>query len=347
MQQNLSKHLVLIGLTSLLGALFAINYVYFKDNTYFEYTETQQMMDTYVTVTVYHNDEDEAQDAIDAAFNRMREIENIASINNSSTEAYQLNENKKIDNPSPELLDLVEKSIYYYNITNGSFDITVQPLLELWAYDPDADTQFWDQNITTQQEAINETMQYIGSEKITITKGATTSIILQDNMSITLGGIAKGYAVDEAINVLRGMGIKYALINAGGDIATLGSKPNDKKWTVALQNPDDEDDYITNFKLKNMAIATSGNYERYFNKSKKVGHIMNPKTGFSAYDCSSVTIIAQNCTEADVLATAVFVMGPVAGLNFVNSYEGVETLIVGYDNNTDIYVSTDLEIYED
>ncbi len=344
MKKDLSKILVLISLSATLGALLTVNYLYFQDNTYYRYSETKEMMDTYVTITIYHNDENEAMDSIDAAFDEIKRIENIASIYNNSTEAYKLNQDKRIDNPPPELLELVQLSIHYWNITNGSFDITINPLLNLWSYDPNEDTQFWDLNQTQQEEAINETMKYIGSDKITICENK--SIILQKNMSITLGGIAKGYAIDCAINVLDDKGIKHALINAGGDIATLGDKPSGNKWSISLQNPQDEDEYITEFKLDNMSIATSGNYERYFNKSKNVGHIMDPKTGYSAYNSSSSTIIAKNCTSADVLATATFVMGPIKGINFINSLNGIESLILPYGNVTDLYVSSNLGLYE-
>ena len=166
-----------------------------------------------------------------------------------------------------------------------------------------------------------------------------TKIIIEDNTisfkeegtKITLGGIAKGYAVDEALEVLRGMGIKYALVDAGGDIGTLGSKPDGELWNVALVNPDDTSQSLANFRFSDKAVATSGNYERFFDPEKTAHHILNPKTGYSASGCISVTIIAESCTQADVLATGVFVMGPENGMELVELLDDVECLIVDAD----------------
>jgi len=150
-------------------------------------------------------------------------------------------------------------------------------------------------------------------------------------MEITLGGIAKGYAVDEALEVLEGMDIKHALVNAGGDMATLGSKPEGEPWNVALVNPEDTSQSLATFTFWDKAIATSGNYERYFDPEKEAHHIINPKTGYSAKECISVTIIAENCMQADALATGVFVMGPDDGIKLVESLDDVECLIVDAD----------------
>jgi len=140
------------------------------------------------------------------------------------------------------------------------------------------------------------------------------------------------------------MGIKHALVNAGGDMATLGSKPKGEPWFIALRNPDDETQSLANFNLANQAIATSGNYERYFDPEKKAHHIINPKDGYSAQECISATAIAQTATQADALATGIFVMGPEAGVELVDSLSNVECLIVGADRKT-IYVSSGLSMY--
>jgi thiamine biosynthesis lipoprotein len=176
-------------------------------------------------------------------------------------------------------------------------------------------------------------------------------IIIEDNAirfkeagtKITLGGIAKGYAVDEALEVLKDMGIKYALVDAGGDIGTLGSKPDNELWGIALVNPDDTSEYLVDFKIKDKAIATSGNYERYFDPEATIGYIMDPKTGYSATGSISVTIIAENSTQADALATAVFVMGPEDGIRLVESLDDVEGFIV--DAGRTIHQSSGLSKY--
>ena len=292
------------------------------------FEETRDLMGTYVRVAVY-SDEKTAEESISAAFARLEEIEKIASIFDEESEAFKLNQDGHLNTPSDELLELINMSLDYSELTKGSFDITCQPLLDLWDYKPDADKQFWELDEATQTERINETLKLVGSDKIVVEENRI--YFKEEGMKITLGGIAKGYAVDEALKVIKGMGIRYALIDAGGDIGTLGSKPEGELWSIALVNPDDTSQSLATFKVSDKSVATSGNYERYFDPEKEVHHILNPKTGYSAAGCISVTIIAESCTQADALATGVFVMGAQEGMGLVESLDDVECLIVDAD----------------
>jgi len=296
--------------------------------------ETRDMMDTFVTITVY-SDEKTGEEAIGAAFARMEEIERIASIFDEQAEAFQLNRDGRLDAASDDLLKLITMSIDYNRVTDGAFDITVQPLLDLWA------GGLWKESAEVQQSRIDETMELVGSDKIGIEGNKIYFTV--EGMKITLGGIAKGYAVDEALEVLSSMGIKHALVNAGGDMATLGPKPDQEPWNIALANPDDTSQCLANFNVSDKAVCTSGNYERYFNPEKTVAHIIDPKTGYTANKCISVTIIAENCTQADALATGVFVIGPENGMRLVESLDDVECLIV--DPNRVIHYSSRLSNY--
>jgi len=292
------------------------------------FEETRSLMGTYVKVVVY-SDEKTVEEAISAAFARLEEVEKIASIFDEESEAFKLNQDGFLDKPSDELLQLINMSLDYSELTGGSFDITCQPLLDLWEYKPDADKQFWELDEATQTERINETLKLVGSDKIVVEENRI--YFKEEGMKITLGGIAKGYAVDEALKVIKGMGIKYALVDAGGDIGTLGSKPEGELWSIALVNPDDTSQSLAAFRVNDRAVCTSGNYERYFDPEKEVHHILNPKTGYSAAGCISVTIIAESCTQADALATGVFVMGAQEGMGLVESLDDVECLIVDAD----------------
>jgi len=305
-----------------------------------EIEETQSLMGTYVTIIVF-SDEETASEAINAAFARIKEIEGIASIFDEKTEVFRLNRDGYLDNPSDELLELLRASLDYNRLTEGSFDITCQPLLELWEYDLDADTQFWELDKAIQEEKINKILGLVDSDSIVIEDNKI--YFKTDGMQITLGGIAKGYAVDEALEVIKGKGIKHALVNAGGDIGTLGTKPNGELWNIALVNPDDSSQSLATFKVSDRAIATSGNYERYFDPQKKVHHIMDPETGYSATGCISVTILAENSLAADSLATGVFVMGVESGMELVESLDDVECLIV--DSDRVIHGSSGLDKY--
>lgn len=307
-----------------------------------KFEETRSMMDTYVRVVVYA-DEPTAQAAISAAFTRMEEVVNIASTFDENAEAFQLNQDGYIIDPSPELLELIRMSIDYNRLTDGAFDVTCQPLLDLWSFKQGADKQFWELDNATQQSAINEAMRLVGSDKIIIEDNKIS--FKEEAMQITLGGIAKGYAVDEALKVIKNMGIRYALVDAGGDLATLGAKPSGELWDIALANPDDTSQCLATFGVADKAVTTSGNYMRYFDPEAKVGHIMNPRTGYSASDCISVTIVANDCTQADALATGVFVLGPEDGLALVESLDDVECLIVDAERN--IHHSSGLSKYLD
>ena len=293
-----------------------------------KFEETRDLMDTYVRVVIYA-DEGIAEEAISAAFARMEEIERIATTWDNEGEAFKLNQDGYLDTPSDELLELIRMSIDYSELTDGSFDITCQSLLDLWSYSPNAEKQFWELDAATQQAAINEALKLVGPDKIVIEDN--TISFKEEGTKITLGGIAKGYAVDEALEVLKDMGIKYALVDAGGDIGTIGSKPDNELWDIALVNPDDTSEYLVDFKIKDKSVVTSGNYERYFDLEKEVHHIINPETGYSATGCISVTIIAESCTQADILATGVFVMGPENGMRLVESLDDVEGFIVDAD----------------
>ena len=301
-----------------------------------KFEATRSLMDTFVTVTVYAGDEEKAEGVISAAFDRMEEIVQVASIFDEESEAFQLNWDGYLEAPSEDLMTLMTMSLEYSELTDGHFDITVQPLLELW------EAGLWKESEEIQRSRINETLKLIGPDKITIEDNKI--YFTEQGVKITLGGIAKGYAVDEALKVIKAMGIKHALVNAGGDMATLGSKPKGEPWFIALRNPDDETQSLANFNLANQAIATSGNYERYFDPEKKAHHIINPKDGYSAQECISATAIAPTAAQADALATGIFVMGPEAGVELVDSLSNVECLIVGADRKT-IYVSSGLSAY--
>ncbi len=305
-----------------------------------KFEETRSLMDTYVRVVVV-TDGGIAEEAISAAFARMEEIDRIATTWDSEGEAFKLNQDGYSDTPSDELLELINLSLHYSELTDGSFDITIQPLLDLWEYKPDADKQFWELDEFTQLVEINEALKLVGPDQIIVEDNVIS--FKEEGTKITLGGIAKGYAVDEALEVLKDMGINYALVDAGGDIGTIGSKLGGETWNVALVNPDDTSQSLANFRFSDKAIATSGNYERYFDPEKEAGHIMNPKTGFSANECISVTIIAEDATQADVLATGVFVMGPEDGMMLVELLDDVECFII--DAGRTIHQSSGLSKY--
>jgi thiamine biosynthesis lipoprotein len=286
---------------------------------------TEQVMGTYATITIIDRNTTRANLAIDAAFEEITRLERLMSLYNESSEVALLNRNgTNWTTLSPDTIYVLKKAEYYSRISSGSFDITCNPLLDLWM------VKAKNENKTPTPEEIEEVRELVGYEHLIIDEDLKSAKFDKEGMSITLGGIAKGYAVDCACEKLIEAGINHALVNIGGDMRAIGDK-NGVPWEVALQNPRNEEEYITIIKLENESVATSGDYERYFFLDKeRIHHIMNPKTGYSADECISVTVITHNCIDADALATAVFVMGPEKGKALLDEL-GIKGLIISPD----------------
>jgi thiamine biosynthesis lipoprotein len=279
-------------------------------------------MGTFVTITVISNDEGKAENAINLAFKEMERVESLLSEYKLKSEVSLLNKNGFLNNASEDLLDNIKKAMYYSELSDGAFDITVKPILELYK------NSFKIKKRAPTEEEINETLVLVNYKNIEI-KGRRIKF-LNDEVKITLGGIAKGYAIDRAMGVLQENGIKHGLVNAGGDMRAIGDK-NGQPWRIALENPRNKSQYIAIIYLENESVATSGDYERYFDPEKKFHHIVNPKTGHSARELISVTIIAENAIDADALATSVFVLGYKKGLQLIENLDNVEGLLITKD----------------
>ena len=248
-----------------------------------------------------------------------------------SDHEYPLNETPELTVFEPGQRWTVRSGGVRYSVVNGSGELRVTT---------DA---FWNVHPSRQDEYINHRRQLTGPDRIVVTG---TGITIPQGMRITLDGMAKGYVVDAAIRLLRDRGIRRAMVDAGGDIATLGTKPDGERWMIGLRDPEGRQAPVTEFGLKGQAIATSGNYERYFDENRSVGHIMDPRTGKTAFTASSATVIAPNCTVADILATGTFVLGPHGGIGLVNGIKDTEALIIGYDDPRELFRSTGLDRYE-
>lgn len=281
--------------------------------------EKQDLMDTDVMIILQSKD----SYPMELAFEEFRNVEGLMSEFKEGSQVYLLNRNKSLNNPDPSLVYVINKAVYYSAITNGSFDITVQPVLELYK------KSFSKYKKPPSDKELREALRYVGYSNIMASKEA---IKIPAGYKITLGGIAKGFAVDSAANILKSMRVGSALINAGGDIRVVGSK-NHEGFKVAIANPDNTSDFITILNLKNISVATSGNYERYFDPDKKAHHIIDPHTGKSAQGLISVTVIAPFAIDADALATSVFVLGEEKGLKLIESIDWAEALIITENRN--------------
>jgi len=285
--------------------------------------QTEPLLGTTVTITVLHEDYQKAKEAVEEAFAEIKRIETLMSTYINTSEVSILNNKGLIKNASADLIFVIKKSLYYSDISNGAFDITVQPILELYR------NSFFKKGMPPTGDEINKTLKLVNYRRIFV-KGKTI-FFSKKGMKITLGGIAKGYAIDSAIRILKQHGISHALVNAGGDMRAIGMKDAKKPWTIALQNPRDKKDVLAVIPLNNKAVATSGDYERYFEPTKKFHHIVNPKTGYSATELISVTIVSSSAIDADALATAVFVLGPEEGMKLINTLNDTEGLLITKD----------------
>jgi len=291
------------------------------DRKQYKISDTQLTMGTYVSMTLIHASRDEAEEAMGNAFKEINRLVGMMNRFDDTTAIGLLNREGIIHDIPKEMSWVVSKGLEYHRLSRGNFDITVKPVVDLFYKMGKSGNS----NLPTGKE-IEQVLPLVGSEKIEM--GAGTIRFKRPGMGITLDGIAKGYIVDKAAMVLREKGVENFLINAGGDIRTSGSKQDKKPWTVAVQDPQKKGKYPDIINMKDGAIATSGNYEVYFDKEKMLHHIVNPRTGISPLSLASVSVTARTTMDADALSTSVFIMEPEQGIKFINSRPDCECLTI-------------------
>lgn len=258
--------------------------------------------------------------AANIAFDEIKRIEGLLSKYKENSEISRLNKFGKL-NISPDTSYIIRKAKEFWLASDGAFDITVGPLMDLWGF---TNKKYY----FPQKYEIKNTLGLVGFNKIFLSNNDTVIQFDTLGVKIDLGAIAKGYAIDCAINKLKRAGIKSCLINAGGDMYCLGDRFA-KPWNVAIQDPRQEG-ILEYLELKDKAIVTSGDYQQYFIKdARRYSHIFNPKTGYPADSgVISVTVIAPDCLTADALATSIFVLGKVKGEALAKKFLGVEVKII-------------------
>ncbi len=278
--------------------------------------QTEMIMGTLVEITVIPGNEK----AIREAFEALKKVDALMSTYKEDSEISILNREGKAQ-VSEETLEVIEDAINFSNLTDGAFDITCRPLINLWKRAKK------EEKVPTEEE-IEEAISLVDYQRIILE--ANQIRLEKKGMQIDLGGIAKGYAVDKAIEALKKNSIKRALVNAGGDLYALGTDRQGEKWQIGVQDPREEDKIIDIIKVKDKAVATSGDYRRYFTlEGKRFSHIVNPKTGLTVQDVPmSVTIIGPDATTTDALSTGVFVLGPEEGMKLIESLPEVEGMII-------------------
>jgi len=293
------------------------------------YQQQRDIMSTRISVELWHGETAVAAECSQQVFAEMERINALMSSYLDSSELSFINSNAAIDavEISDELALLVERSLYFSEISKGAFDITYASIG--YAYDYRKRQQPTDQSIAQKLPAIDYHHIELTGNKIRFNNNA---------VRIDLGGIAKGYAVDRAVDIIRQCGISKAMVSAGGDSRILGDRVG-RPWILGIQHPRDPDDIVLRLPLSDSAISTSGDYERFFiENGSRIHHIINPSTGRSAAASWSATVTGPDAMTTDALSTTIFVLGAVKGLALIESLEGIDAIII--DSNGKLHYSS-------
>jgi len=310
--------LAIVGLEVLFCAVFAA-----CGGKYEVHKETRLLMGTVVEITIGHPDRDLARVAAGEAFDEIARVDALLSSHNPRSEIARLNASGAAEAVavSDEVFALLARADTIRTATAGAFDVTVGPLVELWQFDHGGRVP--------EEDELASALASVGGTRLELDGKAGTVRFLAEGMRIDLGAIGKGYAVDRAAAILGSAGIESAIIDAGGDIRLLGSRPGKDFWRIAVRHPREPSRFLLGLDLAETAVVTSGDYERFFMVGEtRYHHILDPRTGHPARQCSSVTVVAPDTAGADAYATAAFVLGPEEGLRYLRSLPGVEGIIV-------------------
>lgn len=308
-------------------ALVALNALLLSVPTLAEWhSDEQNIMGTSITARLWHPDPDQGKAALTAVMDEMRRIDRLYSPYREDSELSRLNHKApEADESAPlsissELTHLLAQSLKYGDLTGGAFDITYASL-----------GRHFDYRVGEQPDEaqLAELLPAIDYQRIHLDEDKNTVFFDHPKVYVDLGGIAKGYAVDRAIEILHERGIEHASVGAGGDTRLLGDKRG-QPWTVGIKNPRDLEQIAVTLPLMDEAISTSGDYERYFidNKGRRVHHILNPRTGSSAQGIISATVLGPTALDTDALSTSLFVMGAERGLKLIDQLNAFEAILI-------------------
>lgn len=298
-----------------------------------------RLMGNRFEITVVSDDETWAETCIDDAVKEISRIEKLLTTFNEESQTAAINRNAgirpvKVDR---EVFDLIQRALKISFLTQGAFDITYGSI----------DKRFWnfDTNMTSlpDKETARKTVRLINYKNVLLNEKDQTVFLKEAGMRIGFGGIGKGYAADRAKLILQQKGVEHGVVNAAGDLITWGHQQDGTPWTIGIADPDSRLRPFSYLEISNMAVATSGNYEKYaIIDGKKYAHTIDPKTGFPVTGIKSVTIICPSAELADAMATPVMVMGIKVGLDLINQVKGIACIILDEQNR--LYTSDNIKI---
>ena len=281
---------------------------------------TRTQLGTAVTVTVMHTDPTKARALVDGAFAEIEHVEGVLSRYRGQSAVARLNRDGIIRAAPPELVHMVSRAHEYAQLSDGAFDITVAPVLNLYV-------QRFREGLPEPSEAeVARAHALVGWRDLSV-DGATVALARR-GMAITLDGIAKGYVVDRGVTALVERGADRVIVQAGGDTSTAGTA--DEPWPVAIRDPHDPEGVLGVVELHG-SVASSGDYMQAFTPDRRLNHIIDPRTGRSPERSSGTTVLARTALDADAASTATFVLGPEAGVAFLDKLEGIRGIVVSKD----------------
>lgn len=321
------KQKILLTITILL-IIVLIVFNALRSNTSHSIQQTYFYLGTVINITLFDTEDTTHLNNISKIVN---DLENTLSRNIETSEISNINRLSK--NTPLKITDdsyiLIEKSIEYSELSQGYFDITVNPLVDLWSIGTE------DQSVPDIND-IEQALSYIDYNNIKLNKEDSSITLLSDDTTLDLGGIGKGYVADKIVEYLRLSSIDNALINLGGNVFALGSSGKNEPWNIGIQHPDfDKSGAIISIQAKDKSIVTSGIYERYFEEDGKLyHHILDPFTGYPIQNnILSLTIVSDFSIDGDALSTSMFALGKDKALEIISTLDNVEAIIVTNDNN--------------
>ncbi len=287
------------------------------------FRRSEFLMDTIVTITVVSGSKGKADEAIGKAFGELERLEGLLDFFSPASEISEINREASAApvRVSQETFDLLERALEVSEKTDGAFDITVGAVVSLYDFQGKK---------SPPAGLIRERLPLVDYRNVILDRETMTVKLAREGMLIDPGGITKGYAADRAVEVLRSEGIRAALVAVAGDIRGYGSKPDGSPWKIGIRDPRGKgrEDVIATVELKDMAISTSGDYERFFiQDGKRIHHLIDPRTGYPARGVISATVLAPLAVYTDSLATALFISGVERGLEIAETL-GFDALII-------------------
>jgi len=298
------------------------------------FRQEMKLMGNRFEISAVATDEAWALERIAAAVEEIRRIERLLTTYDESSETNLINRNAGIVPVavSLEIFGLIKRSVRISQVTQGAFDITYGSVdKRLWNFDQEM-------RQLPEKQLARKMVRLINYRNIVLNDDYSTVLLKEKGMRIGFGGIGKGYAAERAKSVMQKMGVDSGVVNASGDLTAWGFQPDGRPWTIGIVRPDIKEAVFSYLNITNMAVATSGNYEKYvLIAGKRYSHTINPRTGMPVTGIKSVTIVTPNAEIADAMATPVTVMGVRAGMYMINQMKDIEAVII--DDDDKVYTS--------